>query len=263
MRLFTTLGALLLTLTISAQSALINEINYAATDPTGRGVEIVAEAGADLTGWSVAIYSVAGMVQEVIDISDALIPNQQNGYGTVWYEVVQNDNGGGAALIDPTGSVAQFVSYGIAHATKAKDGPADGARADYVGSAPAGSSVGLVGKSFDLLGFQWALNVITSPGSINTDQIFMILMAKPMSQVTVPATSVPNPFLDRFVTYFDTPLTQRGTLSVLDMRGVLLQQIQLVPGQDQAEVRLGQVPAGMYVLRFQSGDEQWTHLLRH
>ena len=98
---------------VNAQSAstFINEVNYLASNPS-QGIEIAGQAGQDLAGWSIVFYAVNGTVDYVEYLNSGLIPNQQNGYGSIWYDVDQGSNAGGIALVKPNGEVVQFLSYG-------------------------------------------------------------------------------------------------------------------------------------------------------
>jgi hypothetical protein len=110
----------------------INEIHY---DNSGRDVgeaiELAGPAGTDLQNWQLVLYDgTSGTVYDTINLN-GIIPDQQNGYGTLSFAVPNlRDGRGGIALVDPTNSVVriefrrQFLSYGGEFT--AVGGPADG-----------------------------------------------------------------------------------------------------------------------------------------
>ncbi len=160
-------------------STFINEINYLASNPTEAGLEIAGEAGTDLAGWTVVGYALDGTVEFVEYIEAGLIPNQQNGYGTFWYDVEQTGNGGGLALVNAGGNVVQFISYGTINFSNvvitATEGAANGLTSEYVGTQliPE-NSLQLSGTGQSYLSFLWSLPSGATQGQINTNQLFQI-----------------------------------------------------------------------------------------
>lgn len=91
----------------------INEFHYDNTGTdTGEFFEIAGAAGTNLTGWSLVAYNGAnGQSYATVNLSGVL-PNQQNGYGTLSFALVlQNGAPDGFALVSPTNVVVQFLSY--------------------------------------------------------------------------------------------------------------------------------------------------------
>ncbi|MCB0376156.1 MAG: hypothetical protein KDD04_09585, partial [Sinomicrobium sp.] len=111
-----------------SQSTFINEINYIASNPTGAGMEIAGESGENLDGWTLVFYQLDGTVSSVEELENKVIPSQQNGYGTVWYEMDQMTGNEGVALTNPAGMVEQFLAYGLGTISgiTATEGPAAG-----------------------------------------------------------------------------------------------------------------------------------------
>jgi len=105
----------------------ISEIHYdnLGTDVM-EGVEIAGPAGADLTGWSLALYNGNdGGVYQTIDLTGAI--DDENGTsGARFFDVpgLQNGAPDGIALIRPDGVVVEFLSY--EGSFLAIGGPADG-----------------------------------------------------------------------------------------------------------------------------------------
>ncbi|MEW6332347.1 MAG: hypothetical protein AB1560_12900, partial [Pseudomonadota bacterium] len=128
---------------VSASTVFINELHY---DNSGadadEGVEIAGPAGTDLAGWSLALYDGAsGALYDSLALG-GFIPDQQNGYGTLFFAHAGIQNGGtatpdGLALVNTTG-VMQFLSYEGVFA--AVDGPAAGMTSVDIGVAETGTT---------------------------------------------------------------------------------------------------------------------------
>ncbi|CAN5220857.1 hypothetical protein BH20ACT8_BH20ACT8_08660 [soil metagenome] len=141
----------------------INELHYdnAGTDE-GEAVEVAGPAGTDLTGWQVVLYNGnGGGPYNTRTLSEA-IPEQQNGYGTIFEAYpsngIQNGAPDGLALVDASGEVVQFLSYeGVFTAV---GGPADGMASTDIGVAqtgetPVSSSLYLEGTGSVASDFTW------------------------------------------------------------------------------------------------------------
>jgi hypothetical protein len=164
----------------SANTVFINELHY---DNNGadvdEGVEIAGPAGTGLAGWSLALYDGAsGALYQSLTL-DGPIPDQQSGYGAIYYPLAGIQNGGtgtpdGLALVRGT-SVMQLLSYeGVFTAV---DGPAAGLTSVDIGAAetgttPLGSSLQLTGTGNLYLDFSWNGPFAASPGTINPGQTF-------------------------------------------------------------------------------------------
>lgn len=163
-----------------ATSIFINEIHYdnVGTD-IGEAIEIAGPAGTDLTGWSIVLYNGSGgAVYDTVNLS-GIIPDQQNGFGTVSISFptngIQNGAPDGIALVDSNGAVIQFLSYeGIFTAV---GGPADGLTSKDIGVSESSSTT--VGFSLQLTGtgtvfedFVWNAPADDSPGAVNDGQSF-------------------------------------------------------------------------------------------
>ena len=161
-------------------SIFINEFHYdnAGTD-TGEAIEIAGPAGTDLTGWSIVLYNGnGGAVYDTSDLS-GIIPDQQNGFGTFVESYpsngIQNGSPDGIALLDPSSTVMQFLSYeGTFTAT---DGPANGMSSTDIGvsepyNTPVGDSLQLVGTGTYYEDFSWSGPIPSTFEAINTEQSF-------------------------------------------------------------------------------------------
>lgn len=165
---------------LNAQSAstFINEINYLASNPVERGLEIAGQAGTDLTGYSLAGYTDQGTLAFIEQIQDAVIPNRQNGYGTIWYDVDQAGDTGGFALVNPNGEVEQFISYGPnvlgSGIIQATEGPASGMSSQHAGmQINPNHSLQLIGTGITALDFLWSIPLGSTPEDVNTLQTFL------------------------------------------------------------------------------------------
>jgi predicted extracellular nuclease len=157
----------------------INEIHYdnAGTD-TNEGVEIAGTAGTNLTGWTIVLYNGAnGQTYTPLGTLTGTIPNQQNGFGTVYIALagIQNGAPDGLALVDNNGVVVQFLSYEGTFA--ATNGPANGMTSVSIGVLQAGTvdpdtiTLQLQGTGSQYSDFTWASATATR-GGVNTGQTF-------------------------------------------------------------------------------------------
>jgi predicted extracellular nuclease len=165
---------------VSAQptAIFINEIHYDndGTD-TDEAIEVAGPASTDLTGWSIVLYNGnGGAIYDTIVLS-GVIPDQDNGYGTlVFYPTsIQNGSPDGVALVAPGDVVVQFLSY--EGTFTAVGGPADSLLSTDIGveeasSTPAGHSLQLVGTGTTYEDFAWSDPVEGTYGAVNAGQSF-------------------------------------------------------------------------------------------
>jgi hypothetical protein len=162
----------------SGTPVFVNEVHYdnAGAD-VGEFIEIAGPAGTDLAGWSIAFYNGnGGGTYGTLPLS-GIIPDQDDGYGTLAfaYSGIQNGAPDGFALIDDGGAVVQFLSYeGVIIAV---GGPADGMTSIDIGVSEATDSA--VGDSLQLTGngtvyedFVWAGSSAQTGGGVNSVQDF-------------------------------------------------------------------------------------------
>ncbi len=157
----------------------INEIHYDnANNDVDEGIEIAGVAGVDLTGYSLVFYngggSPAGASYLTVPLTGT-IPNQQNGFGTVWIAVsgIQNGAPDGVALVSPGNVVMYFLCY--EGTFTASNGPAMGQACVDIGVAeePApgiGLSLQLTGTGGTYATFTWAAAAAHTRGAVNTGQ---------------------------------------------------------------------------------------------
>jgi hypothetical protein len=166
----------LLTNGTASTVVFINEIHYdnEGTD-TGEAIEIFGPAGTDLDDWELALYN-QGTLYNTIPLG-YVVPDQQNGYGTVNFNLsvngLQNGPADGIALVNNS-VVEQLLSYeGTFTAT---DGPAIGMLSVDIGVSeenpnyPAASSLQLTGSGFYYEDFTWSGPIPNTFGAINTGQ---------------------------------------------------------------------------------------------
>lgn len=170
--------AFLVAASLPAQSVFINEIHYDndGTD-VDEGVEIAGPAGTNLASWVLQPYNGNGGLAYSATSLGGVLPDLQNGYGTVWFPIagLQNGSPDGVALVDNLGAVVQFLSY--EGAFTATDGPAAGMLSVDIGVSEAGTSP--VGNSLQLGGvgtvytdFTWAGSQPHTRNAVNTGQTF-------------------------------------------------------------------------------------------
>jgi hypothetical protein len=173
----------------SAATVFINELHYDNSGAdAGEGVEIAGPAGTDLAGWSLTLYDgSSGALYDSLALG-GFIPDQQNGYGTLFFAHagIQNGAPDGLALVHTTG-VIQLLSY--EGAFTAADGPAAGMTSTDIGVAETGTtspgfSLQLTGTGSLYADFVWSGPAAGSPGAINTGQVF----ASAPSPVPLPAS---------------------------------------------------------------------------
>lgn len=161
-------------------NVFINELHYDndGTD-TGEAIEIAGLASTDLTGWSIVLYNGnGGAVYDTRSLS-GVIPNQQNGFGTLSFTYptngIQNGSPDGIALVDNSGAVIQFLSYeGVFTAV---GGAANGLTSNDIGvsetaTTPIGFSLQLTGTGSTYTDFTWNSPADDNFGNVNTGQTF-------------------------------------------------------------------------------------------
>jgi DNA/RNA endonuclease G (NUC1) len=127
----------------TAQNAVrISELHYdnAGTD-AGEAIEISAPAGTDLTGWQVVLYNGTGGASYNTQTLSGVVPATCDARGVVVINYpangIQNGSPDGIALVEPIGSVVEFLSYeGVFAAT---NGPANAQPSIDIGVAEAGT----------------------------------------------------------------------------------------------------------------------------
>lgn len=154
----------------------INEIHYdnSGTDANER-VEIIGVAGTSLTGWKLSLYNGGdGKVYSTVNLSGTLA-SQCGGHGTSYVAVtgIQNGNPDGIALVNASGAVVQFLSYGGSFA--GLDGPAIGRTSVNIGVSESAStlstqSLQLKGSGSTAAQFTWSAASTSSWGACNAGQ---------------------------------------------------------------------------------------------
>lgn len=163
---------------LSEPVLFFNEFHY---DNTGtdvnEGIEVAGTAGLDLAGYSIELYNGNGGASYRTIALTGILPNQDNGFGTLFFFIsgLQNGSPDGFALVDPDGNVIQFLSYEGSFV--ASGGPADGLTSVDVGqfqssSAPVGTSLQLQGTGTSYGDFTWSESISSTYNQINTGQSF-------------------------------------------------------------------------------------------
>lgn len=127
----------------------ISELHYdnAGTD-AGEAIEISGPAGTDLTGWQLILYNGNGGASYNTRALSGTIPATCTSRGVVVLDYpvdgIQNGSPDGIALVDPSGSVTEFLSY--EGTFTAVGGPANGIASTDIGvtetsTTPAGQSL--------------------------------------------------------------------------------------------------------------------------
>lgn len=165
--------------TFVAPAPFINEIHYDnAGGDADEGVEIAGLAGLDLAGMSLVPYNGSNGTSYSVTALSGVIPNQQGGFGTLWFSIsgLQNGSPDGVALVAADGvTVLQFLSY--EGAFTATTGPALGLISTDIGiaetnSTPVGQSIQLSGSGVQYTDFTWQDPAGSTLGFINNEQTF-------------------------------------------------------------------------------------------
>jgi predicted extracellular nuclease len=169
-------------------AVFINEIHYDNTGTdTGEAIEVAGLAGIDLAGWSIVLYNGNGGAPYDTTALSGVIPNQQNGFGTLYFSYptngIQNGAPDGLALVDTGGAVVQFLSY--EGSFTAVGGPADGMTSTDIGvsersSTAVGDSLQLTGTGTAYGDFTWTGPISNTFGQVNTGQTFEELANTPV-----------------------------------------------------------------------------------
>lgn len=129
-----------------------------------------------LSGWKILAYNGSGGALYSTTNLSGTIPNQQNGYGTLWFAVTGLQNGApdGIALVNSSGTVVKFLSYEGSFA--ATGGAASGLTSTDIGVDEAGSvsngSLQLQGTGNAYTSFTWSGEITHTRGLKNTGQTF-------------------------------------------------------------------------------------------
>jgi uncharacterized protein len=165
----------------------INEFHYDNEGmDSGEFIEIAGVAGTSLNGWRIVLYNGnGGASYNTLTLTAAsVIPNQQNGFGTLAFDYpangIQNGNAAqtepdGIALVNDLGAVVQFLSY--EGSFTAVGGLAGGVVSTDIGKAepgntPVGFSLQLGGTGTGSASFAWQDPMAATKGTVNTNQSF-------------------------------------------------------------------------------------------
>ena len=242
----------------------INEIHYDnASADVNEGIELAGIAGLDLNGFQLALYNGNGGAEYGTENLSGVIPDQDSGYGTLFFPISGIQNGGsdpdGIALVSPEGKVIQFLSYEGSFV--ATDGPAEGLTSTDIdifesGSTEIGLSLQLAGQGFVYSDFTWEGPVTSTYNEVNLNQSFgeiivpveIISIAEaravsPGEEVTIVGTLTVADELGNVayiqdetggMAIFDSQITENGTFEIGDRLqltgeiGVFRELVQLV-----------------------------------
>jgi hypothetical protein len=165
---------------VSARAGIrpwINELHYDnAGSDADEGFEIAGPAGLDLMGWEVQTYNGNGGALTTSLPLSGVLPDDGSGFGFVWFALpgVQNGSPDGLALVDPGGSLVEFLSYEGTFVAVA--GAANGVLSSDIGVAesgttPIGFSLQRIGNGSAAGDFSWAEPAAHTRGSVNGGQV--------------------------------------------------------------------------------------------
>jgi DNA/RNA endonuclease G (NUC1) len=149
----------------------ISELHYdnSGTD-AGEAIEISGPAGTDLSNWQVILYNGNGGARYNTRALSGTIPATCAPRGVVVLDYpvngIQNGNPDGIALVDPSGSVIEFLSYGGTFT--AVGGPANGVASTDIGVSETSSTP--IGQSLQRSGSDiWSPPAANTFGTCNDD----------------------------------------------------------------------------------------------
>ena len=147
-------------------SLFISEIHYDNVgEDVGEFIEVTGSAGLDLSGYNLLLYNGDnGAPYEVVALS-GVIDDEGNGLGALAFDIagIQNGAPDGVALLDPTATVLEFLSYEGSFI--ALDGEAISVTSTDIGVAESNNT--LPSQSLQLLDGVWTGPVTATKGSIN------------------------------------------------------------------------------------------------
>jgi len=185
----------------ASAEVFINEFHYddaTAAGDTGERIEIVATAGESLSGYRIYLYNGSTPSAATYYDNDLVPTGSLVACGgtvriaTLIYPSngIQNGANDAIALVNPTGSVVQFLSY--EGAVTASNGPAAGRvstnlAVSETGSTPAGTSLQLGGSGSGYANFSWNASATHTFGACNRNQAFGAPNPPPTVTGTTPA----------------------------------------------------------------------------
>ena len=177
---------LLFTALSYGQAVFINEIHYDnAGSDVDEAIEIAGPAGTDLSTYSLVAYNGNNGAEYNTLALSGTIPDQDNGYGTLYFAFSGLQNGAPDGIAFANGAtVIQFLSYEGSFA--AIDGVASGMTSTDIGVAEigtdAGESLQLGGAGTEYSNFTWQESMAQTMGAVNTNQNFG---GTPMPSLTI------------------------------------------------------------------------------
>ncbi|MEL6604293.1 MAG: ExeM/NucH family extracellular endonuclease [Cyanobacteria bacterium J06614_10] len=149
-------------------NVFISEIHYDnAGGDVGEFVEITADAGTDLSDYTLTLYNGnGGSAYNTVALSGT-VADEVDGKGAIAFDISGIQNGGpdGLALSDPDGNLIEFLSY--EGTFTAVGGPADGVESTDIGvSEPSNTPIG---DSLQLIDGAWTGPLANSKGDVNTE----------------------------------------------------------------------------------------------
>ena len=171
-----------------ATSVFINEIHYDnSSSDGGEAIEIAGPSGTDLTDWAILLYNGSDGIEYQSKSLAGSIMDQQNGFGTFSIPIsgIQNGSPDGMALVDPTNTVIQFLSYEGSFMALA--GAANGLTSTEIGVSegswtPVGDSLQLIGTGTMYEDFTWATAMPSTFAAVNTKQTFPASTQQPVPE---------------------------------------------------------------------------------
>lgn len=246
-----TLVVFFINVAVNAQTVFINEIHY---DNTGgdvnEAVEIAGPSGTDLSMYSLELYNNVGSLYDTENLT-GIIPNQQDGMGTLTFPItgIQNGPADGLALVNGA-AVIQLLSYeGTLTPT---GGTASGMTSVDIGVSELGTtatteSLQLAGTGAVYSDFTWQSPAAATQGSVNNGQTFNTTVLNNTEHLALKNKTVlhPNPSLTGMVS-LQTSLKEGVEVTIYTSLGAQL-SAQLVKNRES--ITTDKLAAGIYFVQ--------------
>lgn len=238
-------------LPIPGDEIFISEVHYTNDgSDSGEGIEIAGPAGTDLSDYTIYFYRDVGTVYDS-KLLDGIIPNEQNGFGAVWFPItgIQNGPNDGIVLYNEVDINFEIISYegvftasaGVANTITSVD-----IGVFETGSTPIGQSLQLIGTGNVRSDFSWSGPITATPGAINSNQTFSATAAIKKSKIEGFAV-YPNPVTNGKFKIESV----NGSSKILQLFDLLGKQVFYKSVKRNKMIDVSALNPGMYILKIQ------------
>ena len=236
-------AAILVGTLFSAQSVFFNEINTLkpASSRINEFVEIAGTTGTNIGGYKILVYSSTGTVLDLFTIPvGTVFSNTGSGMGVYAndYAVdVLPDTLGAVALVDASGNVVQFLSWG--GTVTAVEGKATGQTSTNIGvteSSYQGRTMSLVGNGRVYTDFTWKGDATSTENAQNEGQ--QLLKVKD-------AQTLRNVFVKNTLVTDSITFGVKSDVKIVNMAGQVVKSFR---SEKNTATSVSSLPTGVYVV---------------